>query len=451
MWVQVRVRATLCYLCNAHHFARMLPLFHKLSRKLYASYSRHDPKRKFLSHTMSALTNLEAPIAPQRPHKIAFGKVEGENRGENPFFPIRYRDDPWFWLRDDTRKNEEILNHLRKENAYTEQKTEHLEKFRKNLYDEHISHLKETDENPPYPYGKYYYYTKTVKGLSYKIHCRKEASSLEELESATEEIILDENKVAEGHKQCVIRGVKPSVDHTFLAYSVDYKGDETYTVKMLNLKTGEYCKDVVEGVAGGIQWGKDNSTFFYLSQDQAKRPYKLWKHVVGTSQEDDKCYYTEEDELFWFGHGKSKDGRYLFAGSGSSETSEVRYIDLYAEETKLVVIQKREFGLRYDVEHREGMLLIWTNLDGAINQRLMVTSIDKPGKENWKEIIPYDPTRKIDDVEVFKNFIAIEGRQDGLTQIWTISMNEDSTVDPQSFRKIEFKEEMYECAIVSSK
>ena len=81
----------------------------------------------------------------------------------------------------------------------------------------------------------------------------------------------------------------------------------------------------------------------------------------------------------------------------------------------------------------------------------MVTSIDKPGKENWKEIIPYDPTRKIDDVEVFKNFIAIEGRQDGLTQIWTISMNEDSTVDPQSFRKIEFKEEMYECAIVSSK
>ena len=141
----------------------------------------------------------------------------------------------------------------------------------------------------------------------------------------------------------------------------------------------------------------------------------------------------------------------MFAGSGSSETSEVRYIDLYAEETKLVVIQKREFGLRYDVEHREGMLFIWTNLDGAINQRLMVTSIDKPGKENWKEIIPYDPTRKIDDVEVFKNFIAIEGRQDGLTQIWTISMNEDSTVDPQSFRKIEFKEEMYECAIVSSK
>ena len=400
---------------------------------------------------MTSLAKLDAPIAPQKPHKVAFGKVENENRGENPFFPLRYRDDPWFWLRDDTRKNEDILDHLRKENAYTEEKTKHLTKFQKKLYDEHISHLKETDERPPYPYGQYYYYTKTVKGLSYKMHCRKTASSLEELATAAEETILDENKIAEGHKQCVIKGVKPSPDHTFLAYSVDFKGDETYTVKLLNLQNGEYCKDVVEGVAGGIQWGKDNNTFFYLSQDKAKRPYKLWKHIVGTEQKDDICYYTEEDEVFWFGLGKSKDGRYLFPGSGSSETSEIRFIDLHAEETKLVVIQPREFGLRYDVEHREGMLFIWTNMNDAINNRLMVTSIDKPGKEHWKEIIPYDSTRKIDEVEVFKNFIVIQGRQDGLTQIWTMGLNEDSTVNPQSFKKIQFKEEMYECAISTNK
>ena len=405
----------------------------------------------------NSVSALMPPIALQKPHKIAFGAVNGENRGETPFKEIRYREDPWFWLRDDTRKNEDMLEHLRKENSYVEEKTKHLVGFQKKLYDEHISHLKETDEDPPYPYGKYFYYSRTVKGLSYKIHCRKEASSFDELskEETKEEVILDENKVAEGHQQCVIGTVKPSADHAILGYSVDFTGNETYSIHLINLASGTILEDQVEGVGygGEIQWGKDNTVFFYVTEDDAKRPHKLWKHVVGTKQSEDICLFTEDDEVFNVNIGKSKDGLYLFACSASTETYEFWYIDLHDEETKLHPIQKREKGLRYEVEHVSNKFLIWTNINNAVNNRLMCASVDNPGKDNWKEIIPYDSTRKIDEVEVFRSFIAIEGRQDGLTQLWTMPIKNDTldTIDPKMLRKINWSDEIFECCLSTNK
>ena len=405
------------------------------------------------------MSSSTPPIAVQKPHKIAFGAVPGENRGEKPFTELRYRSDPWFWLRDDTRKNEEVLEHLRKENTYTQEKTKHLDKFQKKLYDEHIAHLKETDEDPPFPHGKYFYYSRTVKGLSYKIHCRKEASNFEMFskEETEEEVILDENKIAEGHEQCDIPMVSPSPDHTILGYSVDFKGNETYTLHLINLKSGTLLDDQVEriGYGGGISWGKDNEVFYYVTEDDAKRPYKLWKHIVGTKQEDDVCLFTEDDEVFNLNIGKSKDGRYLFCCSASTETYETHYIDLNAEETILKPIQMREKGLRYEVEHILGRFLIWTNINGAVNNRLMTTPIDHSEKENWIEIIPYDPTRKIDGVEVFRSFIAIEGRQEGLTQLWTMQIesagNLDHQVDPRMLKKINWPEEIYECSLSTNK
>ena len=138
-----------------------------------------------------------------------------------------------------------------------------------------------------------------------RTNSRKQVSSLEAFNNsnanAEEKIILDENKIADGHSQCVIRGVRPSPDHTVIGYSVDFKGDETYTVKIVDLQTNETTTDNVGNVAGSIQWGKDKQSFFYLSQDKAKRPFKLWKHIVGTSQESDVCLFTEHDEVFSLG------------------------------------------------------------------------------------------------------------------------------------------------------
>ena len=148
------------------------------------------------------------------------------------------------------------------------------------MYDEHISHLKETDDRAACRHANFFYYTRTVKGLSYKLHCRKPITGAERipLETATEEILLDENKMAEGKTHCDIKSVKMSPNHSLLAYSVDYTGDEVYELVIINIKTGETLPDSVKKIASSLSWGDDN-TLFYLTQDEQLRPYRMWRHV----------------------------------------------------------------------------------------------------------------------------------------------------------------------------
>ena len=388
----------------------------------------------------------KAPIAIQRPHKVTFGAVEGENRGDNPFKDLRYRDDPWFWLRDDNRTSKEVLDHLTKENDYTEEKTKHLNLAIENIYDEHISHLKQSDEVPPYRHGNYFYFTRTKKNLSYPFHYRQEIG----LTQNGEELILDENKVCKGNEHCNVGTVKPSPDHSLIAYSVDFTGSEIYTVKLVNIKTGEMLTDLVEGTTADIEWGRDNNVFFYVTTDLTKRPYKLWKHVAGTEQKNDECLFVEEDVMFGFNIRKSRNGKFLFMNSESRDSSEVSFIDLTSSDRTVIKIQKREENLKYDVEPLpNGYFLIWSNINGAINNRLLVASIDDFSKENWKEIIPYNSARLINNVDVFRSFVAIEGRQNGLPQIWIIQtrnslgMVPSFGIDPSTLRKIEWPDALY--------
>ena len=148
------------------------------------------------------------------------------------------------------------------------------------MYDEHISHLKETDDRAACRHANFFYYTRTVKGLSYKLHCRKPITGAERipLETATEEILLDENKMAEGKTHCDIKSVQMSPNHALLAYSVDYTGDEVYELVIINIKTGETLPDSVKKIASSLSWGDDN-TLFYLTQDEQLRPYRMWRHV----------------------------------------------------------------------------------------------------------------------------------------------------------------------------
>lgn len=367
--------------------------------------------------------------------------------------PIK-REDPWFWLRDDKRQDQEILNHLRSENAYTEQETAHLQKFREELYAEHLSHLQETDDGPAHRHGPWFYYTRTVEGLSYKIHCRKAATdgpiqACRLDPDSVEQVLLDENQVAEGKSQCVVVGVKPSPGHDMLAYSVDFTGNETYTAVFLDLSTGGQLPDRLEGVCGAIQWGGSNAVVFYTTEDAAKRPWKLWKHVFGEPQSSDVCLYTEEDELFYLSLDKTTSGRFLLADSGSTETSEVRVLDLEAGEAdKLQLLQKREFGLRYEVAHSGNSFLILTNKDEAINNKLMSVHVNavlsgSGGKVAWKEVMPYNPSMRIEGVTVLRDFVALEGREGGLTRLWVMG----SSLEPSSLRRLEFQEELYEVEI----
>ena len=397
------------------------------------------------------------PIAAQKPHKVPFGAVEGENRGKNPFKDIRYIDDPWFWLRDDTRKNEEILDYLKKENDYTKRKTIHLDSLKDKLYAEHISHLKETDSDLPFRYGDYFYYTRTVKGKPYGVDCRKKASPGETLPSpeSKEEVILDENKVAEGHKQCNIQSVKPSPDHTLIAYPVDFTGYETFTIYVVNLTSGETLSDKIDGASGwAYEWGKDNKVLYYNTQDASHRQYKVWKHIVGTNQAHDICLFTENDVSYSVNTWKSKDGQILFIMSANREESEIHFIDLRSSDETLVTIQPRQRGLKYSVEYfPNNRFLITANVDGAINNRLMITDLRNPSMEHWKEVITYDPNREIKSVSVFHSVVVIQGRQDGLTQIWTLGVKMDSSlgIDPNSLERMEWPDALYQCGLSINK
>lgn len=395
-----------------------------------------------------SLGGSDGPIAEKRPHHVPFGAVPGQNRGSNPFPVPRMREDPWFWLRDDDRKNADVLAHLKKENEYAAQKTAHLEGLRDALFEEHKSHLKETDDQPPYLSGGFFYYTRTVQGLSYKIHCRRPAVPGAHVPDpgSQEEVLLDENKVAEGTSHCDIRSVKPSPDHKFLAYAVDFSGNEVYQVRVLDISSGDFIPGPVADMAGNLAWG-DSATLFYLTQDETLRPYRAWRHSLGTAAAEDELLLEEPDGQFYMGLSKSLSGRFIYVSACSGETYEMHSLDLASKDkSSLCVIQPRKFGLRYSVEHdgRDG-LYIWTNKDGAINNRLMHAPIASCSSDKWIEAIPYDPSRMIEDVSVFKDFVVLEGRQGGLTRLWIMDVDANTgRVAPSSLRQVDFKEELYE-------
>jgi len=365
--------------------------------------------------------------------------------------PSIAREDPWYWLRDDTRQNETVLNHLRAENAYTDRETAHLSKLVDEIYEEHISHMQESETRPAVREGPWFYYKRTVQGLSYALHCRKPIAPGDirrsPAEAIEEQVILDENEVAKGKSQCSVRGVKPSPEHDTLAFSVDFSGAEVYIVKFKNLSTGELLSDRLEGTTGDMQWGINGKTVFYTTADAAKRPWKLWRHRMGTLQSEDECLYTEHDEQFFFEVDKTTDGRFLVAESSSSETSEYRVVDLSSPDggaAPLSVVQPREPGLRYGLDHGGGMFVILTNKGRALNNRLMRVATEAVlaghgGQEAWEEVLEYNPEMVIKEVVALRDHVAIAGRQDGLSQIWVMG----GTMDPASLTRIQFPEELY--------
>lgn len=377
---------------------------------------------------------VRPPVLEKRPKMVPFGAVAGQNRGSSPMKPILYIEDPYFYARDDTRKSEEILDHLRKENAYTELKTKHLANVRGNIYKELLSHVQETDEEYPYPHGPYLYYTRTKEGSSYVYHCRKSKEA-----GAAEELLLDENEIAKGQSHCDVSRVSPSPDHRYLAYMVDFNGYETYTGFIKDLKTGELLGDRIEGISS-LGWGQDSSVLYYGTQDEAHRQDKIWRHAVGTGKDADELLYTENDEIYSAYFQKSRSGKYLFVMSHSSETSEVSFIDLDNPSKPVQLIAKRQKGHIYSVDHHDSSFYIVTNRDKATNFKLMRTPVTAASPEHWVDVFAYNEHVKVDDIDSFKDFLVMSGRQDGFTQIWIVVPKGENT---HSRRKLEFSESSY--------
>ena len=282
------------------------------------------------------------PVARREPHSVSLGNVEHSElvRGNdasklmNP--PLTVVDD-LYWLRDDSRSNPEVLAHLNEENAYCDSSTAHLTDATQKLFDELKSRLKETDQEVPYKKGPFIYYLRTEVGKSYPIHCRKTASSsFLGADETAEQIICDENEVAQGHEQCDIKQVSVSENHALVAYSVDFSGLEEYEIRLQKLSdslTGvreDLPQDIVKGTDGTFEWDGDSRSFYYLTLDDQRRPYRVWRHVVGTNQYEDICILEELDDRSWVRLLKSTSGDFVFVRSATKMTSEIYAIPLTA-------------------------------------------------------------------------------------------------------------------------
>ncbi len=382
-----------------------------------------------------------APVAKKTNHIVKFGFVEGENRGKNPMNPPIEKNDPYYWMRDDKRKNKEIINHLKLENKYTENCMDSLDDSRDKLYNELISHVQETDTTDAVPYGKYEYYSHTKKGLAYPIHCRKGRKN----PNSVEEIILDENKLAKklGTTQMNVGDIAISPSQELLAYSVDTSGYETYEISIINLLNNELISKIVN--VDDFEWGFDDNVLYYTKMDSAHRPYQVWKNCLNDSTADE-LIFEEKDELFWVGISKSEDRDLLLIGSSSKETSEISFINLNSDNSRLTIVKERAQGVLYSISKRNNQLYIVTNLEGAKNFEVVTAEIDKPGIWNYlndnsgKRIFGHDKLRSINAVVSFQNFLIVFGRENGLRQAWCVNFEKNI---PSQVHLLEFSESAY--------
>ncbi|MBC8044305.1 MAG: S9 family peptidase, partial [Rhizobacter sp.] len=338
----------------------------------------------------------QEPLQPPVAKKIAkVDSIHGETRTDN-----------YFWLREKT--NPEVISYLNAENAYTESIAAPLQKFSDTLYKEILSHIKQTDLSVPYKQGNYFYYSRTEKGKQYAAYCRKKNSL-----RAKEEIVLDLNTLAKGKKFLSLGAYIISDDEQLLAYSLDTTGFRQYTLYVKNLKTGKNLGDALPLVSSAA-WAADNKTIFYATEDAAKRAYRLMRHTLGADAAKDALLYEEKDELYRIGVYRSRDKKFIFMASASSETSETRYVESDKPSGEFTVLLPRETDHEYYADHRDGLFYIRTN-KGAKNFRLVTAKVSEPQK--WTELVAHRPDVKLEDIDVFKNHAVLTERDNGLTKL----------------------------------
>jgi len=341
--------------------------------------------------------NSSAPVAKIIPKKLKkFGEV---------------RIDNYFWLND--RENPEVIDYLNQENAYYQEKTKHTKDFQNALFEEMKSRIKEDDQSVPYLYNGYYYITRFEKGQDYPIYSRKKESL-----SAPEEIMFDCNEMAKDKPYFQLGALSISPDNKLALFSYDIVGRRIYTIQIKNLETNEILEDKIENVTGTAVWANDNKTIFYSDQDNVTlRSDKIFKHKLGAKQADDVLVYFEEDETFNVEIAKSKSQKYLAIESDSTLTSEYRILEADNPDGEFRIFQKRVRGMEYSISHYGDSFYVITNKDKAENFKLMKTPVNETSKKNWKEVIAHSKDVLLEDIEIFKDFLVVEERENGLNKI----------------------------------
>jgi len=378
---------------------------------------------------------LGAPVAERRPTVV-------EANGDA-------RVDDWAWLRD--REDPAVLALLRAENDHTAAAGAHLAGLRERLFEEIKARIVETDLSVPVRKGPWWYYGRTFEGRSYAVHCRlpvegegrdpsvppgTEAAAEEAARGAEgvgpavdelpawpdEQVMLDENVLAEGHAYLALGSLAVSPGHRYLAYATDTTGDERFTLRVRDLDTGEDGPEAIEGTSYGAVWSEDDTTVFYTRPDEANRPYQVWRHVVGTPASEDVLVLAEPDERFHMGVGRTKDGAYVVIALHSQVTTEIHVIDAHRPDTAPSVVEPRRQGVEYSLEHHTGTFLILTN-DEAENFRLVAAPASDPGRANWRELVAHRTEVRLDGVDAFARHLVLFERLDGEARVRVVPLS----------------------------
>jgi oligopeptidase B len=328
--------------------------------------------------------------------------------------------DSYAWLRADNWQDvmrdpallaPEIRTHLEAENAYTEAQLGDTRDLQEILFAEMKRRIKEDDSSVPAPDGSFEYYVSYVTGGQYPRLMRRPRNG------SAETILLDGNTEALGKPYWQLGAAAHSDDHRLLAYAVDDKGSELFTVRIRDLETGQDLSDAIPDTRGSVVWARDNRTLFYVRLDANHRPLSVYRHTVGTSAADDVLVYEEKDVGFYVGVGQTQSGRFIEIDVHDHQTSEVYLIDAGAPHGDLRLVSPRRHGHEYQVEHQGERLIITTNSAGAEDFRICEAPIDAPGEEHWREILPHKTGRLIIDTVAFRDHIVRLEREDSLPRI----------------------------------
>lgn len=325
------------------------------------------------------------------------------------------RNDEYYWMRN--REDPEALKYLRAENEYLEATLAHLKPLRDELFNEMKARLQESDKSVPYKDGEYFYYTRTEAGRQYPIFCRKKDSL-----DAPEEILLDQNVLAEGHEFCSVSAFSISPDQTKLAYSIDYEGAEVYTVFVKDLVSGELYPERIPRVYGsvyyrtGIEWAQDSQTFYYLTLDDYHRSDKLFRHKLGTDTKQDVLLFHETDDTYSLSLHKSRSKAYIMLYHYNTISQEMRFIPTDEPDPEPKLIQPRQHGLEYYAGHHLDSFYILTNKD-AHNYKLVKAPVSAPGAENWQDVVPHRENVLLEHFDLFEDYIVLHERQNGLRHL----------------------------------
>jgi oligopeptidase B len=339
------------------------------------------------------------------------------------------------------REDAAVIEHLEAENAYTAASLAHTEELQDALYKEMRLRIKEADSSVPVRRGAFEYYTRTEQGQQYSIYCRQQGNG-------PEEILLDVNALAAGHEFCKVANVDVSPNGRYLAYAVDFNGSEHFELRIKDLHTGQLLPERIEHTYYSLEWANDNATLFYNTLDSASRPYRIWRHTLGTDSASDVMIHEETDESYFTWVRKSRSGAYLFINVQNNTTSEWRYASA-DQPAEFVMFATRQPHVEYKLDHHTtirhsfasqgasaGRFLILTN-ENAQNFKLMECDVAQTAKEHWRELIPHRAEVLLDNLEVFQDYLVLLEREGGLKQLRVTNPH------GQNARRVAFPEPVY--------